>query len=38
MIQILKISLFAALMAGFILGTSIKEKRAEKKAKIEKAK
>lgn len=37
MINILKISIFAALMAGFIIGTSIKEKRS-KKAKIEKTK
>jgi hypothetical protein len=31
MIQIIKISIFAALMVGFIVGTSIKDKRAEKK-------
>ena len=35
MINILKISIFAALMTGFIIGTSIKEKRS-KKAKKEK--
>ncbi len=34
--NIIKISIFAALMVGFIIGTTIKEKRAEKKkAKIE---
>ena len=37
MIAIIKVSIFAALMTGFIIGTSIKEKRS-KKAKIEKAK
>lgn len=37
--NILKISIFAALMTGFIVVTSIKEKRAEKKKdKIEKKK
>jgi hypothetical protein len=35
MIQILKISIFAALMAGFILGTTIKEKNKNKKVKTE---
>jgi predicted TIM-barrel enzyme len=35
MIAIIKVSIFAALMTGFIIGTSIKEKRS-KKAKIEK--
>lgn len=29
--QIIKISIFAALMTGFIIGTQIKEKRADKK-------
>lgn len=31
MIGIIKVSIFAALMTGFIIGTSIKEKRANKK-------
>ena len=36
MIGIIKVSIFAALMTGFIIGTTIKEKRTEKKkAKIE---
>lgn len=37
--QIIKISIFAALMTGFIIATTIKEKRADKeKPKTEKLK
>jgi hypothetical protein len=33
--NIIKISIFATLMAGFIIGTTIKEKKARKKAQHE---
>ena len=39
MTNVIKISIFAALMTGFIIGTQIKEKRADKKkSKTEKLK